>query len=181
MDVKLQIMASKKHKLLIYSSDQLFSPAWLHTVYANQPFGPAQGYLGNACHFDLRLITLISTLINSNVQTISARKELNTGGEILTHTSLHHCTIHMHKLLKNHISLISYAGVTGRWALMHKTPDTHLLVRKSMKPGAAWRGSAYPGIINRRLFTNGSSREIWNGNEHYHTPSTVNYSNSTYA
>ena len=32
--------------------------------------------LGNACHFDLRLITLISALINGNVQTISACKEL---------------------------------------------------------------------------------------------------------
>ena len=41
-----------------------------------------------------------------------------------------------------------------------------------MKPDAAWRGSAYPGIINRRLFTNGSNREIWNENEHYYTLAT---------
>ena len=76
-------MASNKHKLLICSSDWLFS--WLHAVYANQPFGPVQGHLGNACHFDLGPITLISTLLNNNVQTISAYKELNIGGETLTH------------------------------------------------------------------------------------------------
>ena len=27
-----------------------------YTLYANQPFGTAQGLLGNACHFDLRLL-----------------------------------------------------------------------------------------------------------------------------
>ena len=48
-------------------------PAWLHTIYANQPFGTAQSFLGNACHFDLRLIKLISALVNGNV--ISACKE----------------------------------------------------------------------------------------------------------
>ena len=72
-------------------------------------------------------------------------------------------------------TLVSCATVTGRWRLLSYTQnavryvaDTHLLVRKSMKPGAAWRGSAYPGIINRRLFTNGRSREICSGNEHYY-------------
>jgi len=42
---------------------------------------------------------------------------------------------------------------------------THLLVRKSLKPGAALRGSAYPGIISFQLFTSGRSRENWSGSE----------------
>ena len=72
-------------------------------------------------------------------------------------------------------TLVSCAAVTRRWRLLsyaqnavRYVADTHLLVRKSMKPGAAWRGSAYPGIINRRLFTNGRSREICSENEHYY-------------
>ena len=40
------------------------------------PLALPRGFLGNACYFDLRLITLISMLINGNVETISACKEL---------------------------------------------------------------------------------------------------------
>ena len=60
---------------LISYLDKLVQPSYTLSMQIS-PLGLPRAVLGNACHFDLRLITLISALINSNVQTISACKEL---------------------------------------------------------------------------------------------------------
>ena len=48
------------------------------TVHANQTAANTQGLLSNTCHFDPQTETLISALINGEVQTISVFKELIT-------------------------------------------------------------------------------------------------------
>ena len=60
---------------LISYLDKLVQPSYTLSMQIS-PLGLPRAVLGNACHFDLRLITLISALINGNVQTISACKEL---------------------------------------------------------------------------------------------------------
>ena len=60
---------------LISYLDKLVQPSYTLSMQIS-PLALPRDLLGNACHFDLRLITLISALINGNVQTISACKEL---------------------------------------------------------------------------------------------------------
>ena len=67
---------------LISYLDKLVQPSYTLSMQIS-PLGLPRAVLGNACHFDLRLITLISTLINGNVQTISACKELSCFRDII--------------------------------------------------------------------------------------------------
>ena len=60
---------------LISYLDKQVQPSYTLSMQIS-PLGLPRAVLGNACHFDLRLITLISALINGNVQTITACKEL---------------------------------------------------------------------------------------------------------